>query len=336
MRIPVLALLFLSSSLAFGSTSDWTEEYWKSGCGRSKAEAKQDALRKAKAKAQELATRCTDDNGELSTNYEYGLCAPYDPNDLFCPADCPVFAEATCKINPLKAAWATAERSGNGNRYLEPGETHAVNVTLENLSRETIHGVHGNLKLPEETSGFVTVLDGTFDWGNLHAGQTATSSAEIQISSDAPCGKSFGLQTEILSSEGQSRVSESFTLGRFTGTPTKAEGSHVTLPNTLRFTVEDAEPESTIHKLSLSIDAQVRNAARSRFTLTAPNGASHRLSMESSSSGLSFDAELSEAFSESPAKGTWTLTGELWGWGNRGRIDEYVFQLVPREFSCAK
>ena len=62
------------------------------------------------------------------------------------------------------------ESRGNGNGYVDPGETIELEVTLNNIGDQDVHGVHATLHTEDE---FITILTETVAFGDIQAGGSA-------------------------------------------------------------------------------------------------------------------------------------------------------------------
>ena len=79
------------------------------------------------------------------------------------------------------------DAGGNANGQADYGETVLLNVSAENVGTEDATGVIGSLST---TDPYITILDGTYDFGNIGAGEIveAVGAFEIEVAADVPDG----------------------------------------------------------------------------------------------------------------------------------------------------
>ncbi len=98
-----------------------------------------------------------------------------------------------------------SERDGNGNSYIDPGETWEFQVVLENHGGETTGSTSARVELHSSISSGAAMLKSFSEYGDIPGGSTASSSSYYTFALDVsyPCGQAlvFNL-VDITSSKG--------------------------------------------------------------------------------------------------------------------------------------
>lgn len=91
---------------------------------------------------------------------------------------------------------AVDDSEGNNNGQADYGETVLLDITAENVGTDDATGVSATLMT---TDPFVTIIEDTYEFGNIAAGETiiAAGAFEIEISVDVPDGHSAVMEVEF-------------------------------------------------------------------------------------------------------------------------------------------
>jgi len=109
--------------------------------------------------------------------------------------------------------YTLAEESGNGDEYLDPGETWAMALTVRNSGAATAHSV--GLTLPAPGSP-VSILTGAYSLGDIAAGGSATTPAphcRFRVEDTADCSEMLAFHLDIATTEGPQVADFQETLG---------------------------------------------------------------------------------------------------------------------------
>ncbi len=112
--------------------------------------------------------------------------------------------------------YALAEVEGNGDAYLDPGETWTMAITVHNTGAATAHDVAIALTAPGSP---VQILAGAYELGDIAAGGTATTPqphCRFLIEGDADCAEALNFHLDISSTEGPQTADLTETMGSTT------------------------------------------------------------------------------------------------------------------------
>jgi subtilisin-like proprotein convertase family protein/acetylornithine deacetylase/succinyl-diaminopimelate desuccinylase-like protein len=293
------------------------------------------------------------DPGLLDATYSYYVEAVHA--DGFCvsaPSNCAASEPTIYRALATSAAYTDSCAGGPGdhNGILEPGETIAMDVTLENTGNASLTGISGNLTT---TTPGVAVTDASGSWPDLSAGSSSPTSNpfELTIDPSLTCGTTIDLSVQSTASQG------SFTtpLQALIGNPPTALEQHASpdvpkaISNLTTITSSTVIASTqTVVDVNVQVDVQ-HNADRDLDVfLIAPNGTRVELTTDNGGTGNDFtntvfDDEATQTLQQGnppytgsfkpegslatldgvPANGTWKLevtddatnnVGNLLGW----------------------
>ncbi len=91
------------------------------------------------------------------------------------------------------------DTSGNGNGRFDPGETANLCLEIKNIGNKDAINATGTLS---SASGFVTITEPVFSFGNIPKGQTAEGIYSIEIEGSTPPGEMISFELNVVSNGG--------------------------------------------------------------------------------------------------------------------------------------
>ena len=220
---------------------------------------------------------------------------------------------------------------GDGDTYLEPGESGTLTLPVTNVGDGAATGVSATVSTSEPG---VTITPRARSYGTIEAGGTATRDYQIALAADYPLGKRFRLSVRvtfagILSPTTASPVvttgerAPALTPYAYTGPPVAipdntAAGASVTIPvdgvgyaAELTFSIDGTTCTAAVGATTVGLDHTFVGDLVG--TLTAPTGRVARLFNRNGSSGnnlcqVRFDDAASQPFAsatQAPFTGSW-------------------------------
>jgi subtilisin-like proprotein convertase family protein len=243
--------------------------------------------------------------------------------------------------------------TGDGDAYLEPGETADVAVPVTNAGDGTATGINVTVATSDPQ---VTITPRARSYGNLAAGATRSRSFRLTLAESFPLGKKFSLAVRVTFAGRLSPTTGTFPIatGRPAADPTAFAyaGAPVAIPDALPAGVSVTIPVTGIgyaSKLTFSIDGTDCTAAREDAevgldhtyvgdllgTLTGPNGQTVTLFDRDGGSGddlcqTVFDDAATQSFasassSRAPFAGSWRPAA--------GRLADFLEQPVDGDWT---
>lgn len=105
------------------------------------------------------------------------------------------------------------EYDGNGDNYIDPGETWDLLITVKNNGNAASHNVSGTISA---NSSNVTILQNGYSYGVINPGESETStvgSFRFKVNSDVDCGGEINLTFTVNSDEGADNDNITETIG---------------------------------------------------------------------------------------------------------------------------
>ena len=182
-------------------------------------------------------------------------------------AAAPVLSEETASV---------AERAGDGDGAVEPGEGFSLSEEIKNVGTAAATGVAGTLAGPAQ----VSIDDASAAWPNLAPGQSAANSDPLagSLSAGAPCGTPVALSLQVSGSGGSGFTQPVLLDTGRTGPMTERESSDV--PRA----IPDNDPTGVTSTLAVAqagpikdLDVRIESLTHTwvgdlRIELTAPDG----------------------------------------------------------------
>ena len=243
--------------------------------------------------------------------------------------------------------------TGDGDQYLEPGETADLGVPVINAGDGTATGINVTVST---TDAQVTITPRARSYGNLAAGATRTRAFRIALAPDFPNGRRFSLAVRVTFAGRLSPTSATFpmatgepapdpTVFAYAGAPLPIpddddNGVSVTIPvggigyaSKVRFSIDGTTCTTTVPSTTVGIEHTFVGDLVG--TLTAPSGRSVTLMERDGSGGnnlcqVVFDDAAPRSFSTA-ATGNNPFTGS---WRpNAGRLEDFLLEPVDGDWT---
>ncbi len=136
------------------------------------------------------------DGGEWKDFYYYDDPSGFQESGNFCLKVLTVVAQ-----DIDLGAIEISDPTGNNNGNLDPGETADIGITIQNMGLYEVTDINSNFTTSDV---YTTINNGTLNFANMAAGETAESSLNISVDSETPIGHIIAgmLQVECQSNGG--------------------------------------------------------------------------------------------------------------------------------------
>lgn len=258
----------------------------------------------------------------------------------------------------VRTGQATVAPAGDGDAYLEPGESGTLNVPVTNLGDGRASSV--NVRLRSSDAG-VTITPSVRTYGTLAPGATASRTFTIRLAAHYPAGKpvSVAATVSFVGSYSPQRSTLSLPTGQPAAEPTRfsytgpavaipdrdATGASVTIPVTgstyagdIRFSIDGTSCTTDEGATTVGLDHTYVSDLVG--TLTSPSGASATVFSGNGGSGnnlcqVVFDDDatrsiVSAGSTDAPFTGEWKPVSPLAPLLSQPVVGSWTFSVVDR------
>lgn len=281
-----------------------------------------------------------DDNDADTTNGTPNVCAI---NDAFSRHGLAVKADS-CET--FSSQGISIQDDGNRNGVIEPGETIRVGASLKNNTDKTLVNVEGQLQLAADLNQDIEVLKGNMHWSSIEAGKTAASEdqAAFRVRDDAACGRKINGNLVINASGASKAISTSW----WVGTPSPSETATATeMPRNIpdlgavdvKLPTIGSEWANDTKVRNVRLKFRIKHTYLGDVEVRLVNPKNNISSLVyrgrgDTSKEVTFDEEISTAFANSVAKGSWVLRVSDTGRRDVGTVESASVEVAPMKFIC--
>ncbi|MBM3381697.1 MAG: hypothetical protein FJY29_04570 [Betaproteobacteria bacterium] len=166
------------------------------------------------------------------------------------------------------------EQVGNGNGYIEPGETVEAFFKLANKAVKATTNIQGVLSSP---STKVQIIERSTSFGDMSAGETtdAKSPVVFKVAQDAQCGEKVNLSLKASSDQGATELTRELQLGRVELTEQGTVNAQASIPDNDLKGIESAlesQGQGSASSIDVRLDIDHPYVRDLRITLLSPEG----------------------------------------------------------------
>jgi len=166
------------------------------------------------------------------------------------------------------------EQSGNGNGYIEPGETVEAYFKLANKAVKSTTNIQGVLS---SVSSLVQIIENSTSFSDMNAGETteAKSPVVFKVAQNALCGEKVGLSLKASSDQGTADLARELQLGRVEQAEQGTVSSQASIPDNDPKGIESAlesQDQGSASSLSVRLDIDHPYVRDLRVSLVSPDG----------------------------------------------------------------
>ncbi len=236
------------------------------------------------------------------------------------------------KGNTEMESYQLVEYAGNGDNYLDPGETWDLLITVKNNGYATSHNVSGSLTA---NSNNVTLIENGYNYGDLDAGISATSPAgsfRFKINSSTNCGEELNFTFNISTDEGNNSSNITETVGQSITNHYDSTDVPKDIPDAdssgVNSVIDIGESE-IINGLKVHINITHTYIGDLIIMLTSPSGTISVLWNREGGSNDNIDQDfIVDDFNGENAQGTWTLNVSDNANADVGTLDSWYLEIT--------
>lgn len=166
------------------------------------------------------------------------------------------------------------EQVGNGNGYMEPGETVEAFFKLANKAVKPTTNIQGVLST---SSSNVKIIEGGTSFADMNSGETSEAKSPVvfKVSDGATCGDKVGLSLKASSDQGAAELSRELQLGRIEEVEQGAVSEQITIPDNDLKGIESSfqsQDQGTAGALNVRLDIDHPYVRDLRVSLVSPDG----------------------------------------------------------------
>lgn len=166
------------------------------------------------------------------------------------------------------------EQIGNGNGYIEPGETVEAYFKLANKAVKSTTNIQGVLS---SVSSLVQIIENSTSFSDMNAGETteAKSPVVFKVAQNALCGEKVGLSLKASSDQGTADLARELQLGRVEQAEQGTVSSQASIPDNDPKGIESAlesQDQGSASSLSVRLDIDHPYVRDLRVSLVSPDG----------------------------------------------------------------
>lgn len=166
------------------------------------------------------------------------------------------------------------EQIGNGNGYIEPGETVEAYFKLANKAVKSTTNIQGVLS---SVSSLVQIIESSTSFSDMNAGETteAKSPVVFKVAQNALCGEKVGLSLKASSDQGTADLARELQLGRVEQAEQGTVSSQASIPDNDPKGIESAlesQDNGSASSLSVRLDIDHPYVRDLRVSLVSPDG----------------------------------------------------------------
>ncbi len=246
-----------------------------------------------------------------------------------------VNVQMTPQGNVVMDSYTLQEYDGNGDEYLDPGETWDLIVTVKNNGNATSHNVIGYIS---QSSTNISLTQNWYEYGDLDPSQSATSDAgsiRFKVRSDTNCGETISLTFTAHSDEGDNNspineiVGETISNSYDSGDVPKdiPDNDPTGVDSTLQ--INDNE---IINGLTVHINITHTYVGDLIIKLTSPSGTTATLWNREGGGNDDIDQDFDVSdFNGENASGTWTLNVSDNASADTGTLNSWSLNVTTAE-----
>lgn len=166
------------------------------------------------------------------------------------------------------------EQEGNGNGFVEPGETVEAFFKLANKAVKATTNISGVLST---SSAKVKVVESNTTFSDMNSGETSDAKSPVvfKVNSDATCGEKIGLSLKASSDQGTTELARELQLGRVEQTEQGTVTAQAQIPDNDVKGIEStlvSQDQGSASALDVRLDIDHPYVRDLRVSLVSPDG----------------------------------------------------------------
>ncbi len=238
------------------------------------------------------------------------------------------------------------DSAGNGNGFLDPGETAAVYMHVHNVTGEALIGLSAEVSTLE-SGGTIEISDSTTQWADLAIDAQGRAKRPFLVTAmeAAPCGAVATLHFQLTANGRTVAAEHPVMLGQLLGKPATYKGANLPLIIKDNATVQspitvpaNSWPQSQgIFAANLLFDIDHTYVGDLTVWVQDPSGQRYEVYRGSGTQKqVRFDKDILNAVRLAPGAGEWALVVRDSFVRDEGTLHRAELTLTPAHFTCGR